>query len=177
MKKKKEVREEEMQKRTEIKELAKEVKEPEMKKQIEKKSGITFGTLTPICFTETKAPFDKDTKVKWEKRNYWIKYKTDTGEYFHVVIFKAKDSSYQVERVIVDERPRFISLASTSERYRQFGCCNVLMRLNYRLCRINFVWLWFYYLPLIFVIYANLVPVLNFWTQYKHCVRFVGQDC
>lgn len=47
----------------------------------------------------------------------------------------------------------------------------------YRLQRILFVSLWFYYLPIIFVAVSNLAPVYFYWGKVEGCELYVENDC
>jgi len=73
-------------------------------------------------------------------------------------------------------RPKKIAI-TWGKRYSQFGCCNFLLFLVYRLLRVLFVSFWFYYLPVIFVVISNLAPVKIYWDKIEGCDKFVAQDC
>lgn len=61
------------------------------------------------------------------------------------------------------ERPKNISIMIGERREKKgFGCVNMLLYSIYRLLKILFLSIWFYYLPLIFVIYAGYEPVREY---------------
>ena len=47
----------------------------------------------------------------------------------------------------------------------------------YNLLRVFFVGIWFYYLPIIFVVIANFNPVLDYQTTYEECAAYAPNDC
>ena len=74
------------------------------------------------------------------------------------------------------ERPQEISL-SPGVRLKSFGCTNYMLRFFYNICRVIFVSLWFYYLPMWFVVYANLQPIRTYQATYEECASYKFQSC
>jgi hypothetical protein len=70
-------------------------------------------------------------------------------------------------------RPKRISI-SQKKRCRQFGKVNSILFLIYRFLRILFVSLWFYYLPVVFIVLSNLAPVYYYWGRINGCDKFVS---
>jgi len=59
----------------------------------------------------------------------------------------------------------------------KFGCVNYLLRKFYSFFRTLFISVWFYYLPLLFVVFATIQPVLNYLETYSTCIGFASNDC
>lgn len=71
------------------------------------------------------------------------------------------------------DRPVHISLSPLNVRYKQFGLLNVFERILYYIMRVSFISLIFYYLPLMFTVWANLRPLLSYWETFTRCVSYV----
>ena len=50
-----------------------------------------------------------------------------------------------------------------SLKWRKRPCCNLILYSVYKMLRIVFVAVWFYYIPLIVVITTNVVPTFKHW--------------
>ena len=74
------------------------------------------------------------------------------------------------------KRPKTIAI-TWRKRCNLFGCRNVSLFMVYRLFRGLFVSLLFYYLPVIFVVLSNLIPVKIYWDKIEGCDQYVEQDC
>ena len=59
----------------------------------------------------------------------------------------------------------------------RFGCVNFVLRKLYSLLRVIFLSVWFYYLPLLFVVFATVWPVTNYLEEYKKCSALAVNDC
>jgi len=59
----------------------------------------------------------------------------------------------------------------------KFGFINYILRKFYSLIRTVFISVWFYYLPLFFVVFATVQPVLNYLETYETCISFASNDC
>jgi hypothetical protein len=66
------------------------------------------------------------------------------------------------------ERPKKIAITCT-KRCKHFGCFNSFLYCSYRLIRVGFVFLWFYYLPILVIVISNGTPVWIYWTNIKGC--------
>lgn len=73
-------------------------------------------------------------------------------------------------------RPKRISI-TRKKRCRQFGKVNSVLFVVYRVMRGFFVAVWFYYLPVLFIVVSNIAPVFLYWTRIDGCDKFVSQDC
>ena len=73
-------------------------------------------------------------------------------------------------------RPLHISLRSFKTRYDEFGCLNVLQRIVYKGMRVMFLAIWFYYLPLLFAVWANLKPILTYWESFDKCIGYADNN-
>ena len=51
------------------------------------------------------------------------------------------------------------------------------MRQLYSLIRTIFISVWFYYLPLIFVVFATIQPMRTYLDTYEECISFASNDC
>ena len=52
-----------------------------------------------------------------------------------------------------------------------------MLRKLYNFMRTIFLSVWFYYLPLLFVVFATVLPVLNYLEEYVRCTGFSINDC
>ena len=73
------------------------------------------------------------------------------------------------------KRPKHISL-KYRKRCSNLGCCNLFLYTIYKIHRMIFVSLWFYYLPLIVMVFANVYPVIKHWNNYE-CREIIRPDC
>ena len=58
------------------------------------------------------------------------------------------------------------------------GCCNWSLYLLYKVSRFLFVSVWFYYLPLLFMLLGFVIPVLVHWdSRVDVCSQLVENNC
>jgi len=73
-------------------------------------------------------------------------------------------------------RPTNISI-KLKNRYKKFGCMNLFLYILYKICRVGFVSVWFYYLPLFVMFFSTAWPIVLYWNDTKDCAAFVDQGC
>ena len=64
-----------------------------------------------------------------------------------------------------------------SLKLKKRPCGNWLQYMFYKILRIIFVSVWFYYIPLIVVIITNAVPTISHWQLKQECKEYVNMDC
>lgn len=60
------------------------------------------------------------------------------------------------------KRPTNISI-KLKNRYKKFGCMNLFLYIIYKILRVGFVSIWFYYLPLLVMFFSTASPVYKYW--------------
>jgi len=53
----------------------------------------------------------------------------------------------------------------------------MMLRGLYSFMRTIFLSVWFYYLPLLFVVFATVAPVNQYLKEYERCIGFSSNDC
>lgn len=74
------------------------------------------------------------------------------------------------------KRPMKIALPCML-RNQLYGYRNLGLYLNYKVWRILFVSIWFYYLPVICVVLSNCLPVIFYWNKIRGCEQYVDVNC
>lgn len=74
------------------------------------------------------------------------------------------------------KRPKKIAI-TLKKRCNHFGRCNSLLYYFYRLIRVAFVIVWFYYLPIVVIVISNFTPVYLHWNKIEGCDEKVEQNC
>ena len=74
-------------------------------------------------------------------------------------------------------RPKKIAISWSKRCGKPFGPLNFILFCLYRLIRVLFFVVWFYYLPLVFIFISNLQPVLIYWDKIDGCDEYAANDC
>lgn len=119
---------------------------------------------------------DKKITLRVDNVPTWKSFKADQYDRFWQQYQEGNQPNICCRREGKIERPVNVRI-SDGLRIKRFGCANFMLRTLYQFMRTLFLSVWFYYLPLLFVVFATVQPVLTYLEEYERCVGYASNDC